>query len=228
MDLNFKTGEAKYTPIKVGEKTVEIRKWKVKDRVKFKSAFTEDSINDNVILESLVLNCIKDVDTLALSPDEVQYIMIKIRELSISDNFNFEWECECEHNNELNLKIDDVCTITHGKISDIVIGDNTFGLGDVKNKNFYNKEIVKQEDILSFMFAMHLDNVNGKQDFTLDGIMAWLEDLDTSDYDYLMNEFRKMIFTVDYTKEFTCEKCGAKQSFVFDEIPDFFPEDWFR
>jgi hypothetical protein len=220
--------ETKFYPIKVGSKEIMVRKWKVKDRNKFKKLLLADETMENQLLNILVYDCIQDVDNFDISPDEAQYIMLKIRELSISKDVTFNWACSCGHKNKEEIKIDDIVNVSYSDFGTIKVNDNEFTIKSPKNKKFYNEQITKQENIMNFMFAMHLDKLNDGQDFTLEEVMDWLDDLETDEYDEIMLQFNKMIFTADYTNTFVCSKCEKEQKFIFDEIPDFFPEDWLK
>jgi len=88
-----KEQETKISPtffeIDLGHKIVKARKWKAKDRKNFKKA----------VVNELVLNCLED-QSIALSNEEIQYILIEIRKLSISDSIDFEYTCRnCEKDN---------------------------------------------------------------------------------------------------------------------------------
>lgn len=231
MEQSIVTTKASVFDINLGNRTIQARKWKAKDRREFKKLFSESENTDyNQMMNILIRGCISDSDT-ALSADEMEYVFIKIREQSISDEFDFEYTCKCGNTNKHNLKISDVTNFTFSEYKNIKVGDLEFEMGDVANSVIYNQKMQDKqyEDIIELVdFAFHVKTINKSVDFTLDSLIEKLDDMDTDKLDIILDEYDKQRFMLNREKEFECtaEKCKIKQRFEFDEIPGFFPESW--
>lgn len=214
-----------YKELDLGHKIVKFRKWKVKDRKALRQVVQE---NPNDIIKVMVLDCLED-SSVALSPDELQYIFIKIREESISDNFNFSFNCGCGNKNKENIKISDVTNFTFSPFKEISIKDLKVNFCTVKNAKFYNDKILDKsnaENIDIVDLILHIDSINDNIDKTFDEMMDFFMELDSDVFDELMQEYNKMNFKIDNSKKLSCKQCQKEYTFIFDEIPDFFPKDW--
>lgn len=225
--------ETKYYPIKLGDKTVQVRKWKGKDRNVFKKLLANTNTKPKEILNTMVIECLQDKDV-ALSPDMLEYLFIKVRELSISDNFDVKWKCanpECNEVNNINLNVNDVFSTSFEGYSEINVQDYKFEIKAPVNAKFYNKaiqDISQDTDVEIVEFALCVSAVNNEIDFTFDELVEFLEELDTETIDQIIYMFNKMKFKIDKIHELTCEKCKQKVKYEFDEIPDFFPQNWLK
>ena len=77
--------------------------------------------------------------------------------------------------------------------------------------------------------ALHIIRVNDMEGtIKFDDMMKQFEEMDTDFLDKIIFEFKKQRFTQDNLHECECQKCGTKQTFIFDEIPDFLPKTWFE
>jgi len=212
---------ATYFSINLGHKTVMARKWKAKDRKNFKKSVKVSDDIDVSIINELVINCLENPNE-ALSNEELQYILIEIRKHSISDTIDFEYICSnCEKDNKEIVKIDD---INKPKWENWGIV-NGIEFGNIANAKFYNDNKDEEDDIKEIAF--HTMSINGEIDKTFDEVVEYFDDMDINEFDVILNEFNKMKFSIDNTKEFKCE-CGHTQIFEFDEIPGFFPDSWLK
>lgn len=218
--------QTQYYDIQLGNKTVQVRKWKGKDRNDFKEVISKgDNISKGVI-RTLVTNCLKV--PVALSPNEIEYLFIKIRELSISDTFKITYICEkCKEKQTQELKINDVITYTKEGFKTVNVGDIKIEFSEPSNIEFYNKEVIKAP--LNEL-ALHIKSINDSFDFTYIELKEYLEDLDVSTLDKIVEEFIKQKFNIHKVYELQClnQKCNFKEKYFFDEIPDFFPPNWLQ
>lgn len=223
--------EETYYKLDLGHRTIKFRKWKVKDRKQLKKVIDKP----DEILKVMVLDCLEDPNT-DLSPEEFEYIFIKIREASISDNFNFGFNCSCgatTMENKENYKISDVIKFTFSEYKDIVIKDKDISikLGPVRNKKFYNDEVMNPQnaDLTETIdLVLHVSEFNNKQDFTYNDLLNYFLDMDADLYDKIFDEYSKYKFSLINTKDINCKRCKKTFKFAFDEIPEFFPETWFK
>ena len=197
------------------------RKWKAKDRKNFKKSVKVTEDVDVSIINELVINCLKNPDE-ALSYEELQFILIEIRKHSISDKINFEYKCSaCERDNKVEVKIDDINKPQWKKWETV----NGVEFGDIKNAKFYKENKDTEDDVKEIAF--HTLSINGDVTMTFNEIVNYFDEMDIDEFDTILEKYNEMKFTVDNTKEFTCQ-CGHKQTFEFDEIPGFFPDSWLK
>lgn len=230
-----------FKEIDLGHKKVKVRKWKVKDRNKFKeimrtvtnknkleSSSTSSLTKD--LIRALVVGCLEE--PIDLSPEELEYLFIKIREISISDEFNLKYTCaECKTKNDHTLKIEDTISFTFSEYVDITSDNITVKMGKVLNSDFYNNKLYDEKyiDIFDIVdFCLHIHEFNSRKDFTLDSLIEEIAELDTNTLDNLLEQYDKIKFSIVREKEIKCqnEKCKKTYNFVFDEIPGFFPKTW--
>lgn len=217
-----------WTELDLGHKKVHIRKWKVKDRNQFLELLKNDSINasEKKILNILVLNCIKEKD-IDLNPEELQYIFLKIRELSIGDEFDFQYTCEkCGNINKSTEKISEIFTFTYSEFQERTYGNIVIKYSNVKNPESFNKRVISDDFDELDDLCYHIESINGKM-YKFQDVKNFFENLDTQTMDIILKDFYKMQFLLNQSKEFKCSECENKKTFIFDEIPNFFPDSWF-
>ena len=74
----------------LGNREIEFRKWKVKDKFAVINAKT-----DHQLKQALVYNCLKD-KSICLDKNEFEYMLLQIRQASMSQKYKLEIECsEC-------------------------------------------------------------------------------------------------------------------------------------
>ena len=119
--------------LKVGNKTINFRKWKVKDRLKLKN-FIKEHPDDTQAIATETLNCLvfDCLDTkYPLNLDEITYVFANIRKHSISDEITFEYECEmCKTKNKEIIKIDDLYKVNFSDSKEININNLKITLND--------------------------------------------------------------------------------------------------
>ncbi len=214
-------------------KSVQIRPWKGGDRKKFKKLIrTEGSeITEKMVTDLLVYGCIVNGDSIALTSSELKYILAKIREISVSDIIEFTWTCEeCEHENNESLTFDELYSPKIGNYSTTQLQGKSIKFGEIKNAKFYKTHISKVEEESNIVdMVLHIDSVDDGQDFTLDSLLEWMDDISTKEQDRLYNEYQAMSFNITEVKKFKCKNkdCDHEEDYNFEEIPDFFPPSWF-
>jgi len=219
MKEQVQLGQPVYTPVDLGHRIINIRKWKGKDRKNFKKAIQNEENTEKAIIDSLVLNCIEG--THAFSPAEIQYLFVKIREISISDTVNFEYTCKaCKKENKEVLKISDIQRMNFKPWGEV----NGVKFGNIVNSKFYNENKDEEDDCKTLAF--YTESINGEIDKTFDEVVEYFEEMDIDKFDEIYEEFLKESFTLDTELKLICKKCGNEQVYEFDEIPGFFPDSW--
>lgn len=235
---NFFNIEEKYEKeIKFRDNKIALaRKWKVKDRKNLKKLIEEngDNITPIQLASVLIFPCLKDKNIL-LTEEEIKYALSEIRSHSISDEFKFSYVCsndECNHLNNQTLKVSEVNKPKWKEWSTVLINDLEIEFGEIVTPKFYYEKMYEIKDpydrFLADM-AFHIVRVNEAEGIIkFEQFLESFEEMDTEVLDKIIEEFKKQRFTQDNEHECTCEKCKNKDTFIFDEIPDFFPKSWFE
>ena len=83
---------------------------------------------------------------------------------------------------------------------------------------------MESESPLLDNLMLRIKTINGEV-FNYEKIKSYFDEMDTLELDEILDEFEKMIFTLDSEIEVTCE-CGHTQKIDFDSIPDLIPIEW--
>lgn len=208
--------------IQLGNRKVNIRRWKVKDRKAIKSLYKEDLSEEKVLkklVEILVIDCIEE--KIDLNPDEIKYLLAKIREYSLNKKIKYKFSCpKCSKMNEIELSCDEIFKPKFGEIKNI----KDIELQDVKNPKLFNQVLMESESPLLDNLMLRIKTISGEV-FNYEKIKSYFDEMDTLELDEILDEFEKMIFTLDSEIDVTCE-CGHTQKIDFDSIPDLIPIEW--
>lgn len=216
-------------------KIIHLRKWKVKDRKAFKEIVLEkgDELKAMDIALKLVFPCILEKDIL-LTDEEIKQITSILRAISIGEEFDFTFYCSneaCQKQSTVKLNITDVSKLKFGEWSEVKIGEDTIEFGEKINPSFYYNTmsaLESEEDRALADLAMHILKFNGVDVKTYKDTLEVIENLDTDVSDKIQEEFDKQKSLQDVIHEVQCKHCKNKESFLFDEIPGFFPPSWFK
>ncbi len=214
--------KTEFFEIDLGHKTVSVRKWKAKDRKNFKKTIKETENIDKSIINSLVLNCLKD-KSVALTNSEIQYLLIELRKISISNKLVFNYKCDkCDKDNSKDLTIDYVNNFNYKPWKPF----KEVEFGNIKNVNFFNENKEDDDDINEIAF--HTMSINGDISKTFNEVIEFYEEMDVQKFDEIYEHFLNYTFTLNNEAIITCNFCKNKQTFEFDEIPNFFPNSWLK
>lgn len=218
--------ETVFYDLNIGNQTIRYRKWKNKDRKKFKELVKQDNGNQELIakhtLECLVFDCLDK--EYPLSPDEIQYVLTKIRQASIGQYIEFKYVCEsCGKENIRELDLDNI-SFSADVVNEIKSKNYNIKLQPVKNIKLYNELILNSSDIVQDL-ALRILSVNDETDFSKDDIEALFDEMDTDELDIILDQFKKR-FNINNNISYTCKFCNHKQDLIFNEIPDFLPDSW--
>lgn len=210
--------------IDLGNKSVTIRKWKGKDKKLFLKLLNDEKSTQYQIMDALVYNCIEE--DVVLSVDEFRYVLSRIRAYSLGDTLDMEYLCDSCNEISLNtFKITDVIKPNLSTLDKIKVNGVEIKFGEIKNRDLYLKYI--EEDDL-FDMLLRIESINGNDSYTLEDLVDYFDELDVDVIESIMRKFYENKFTVDDINEIECKKCGKKQQFKFDELPNFFPQSWFE
>lgn len=220
--------------IKLKDKTIVTRKWKGKDKKNFIAEMIKEKPNEKEIMNTLVHDCIETIngkdykeykEKVAFSPDEFKYIISMIRSESLGDDVTYNFFCTaCKQTSERIYHITDILRPKYEEGNTIYVDDIEIVIGEIKNPDFYYKKI--EEDSI-YDFLLRIESINGNESFSLDQLIEYFDDLDVKTLDEILIQFNKLKFKVDDLNEFVCD-CSHREKFYFDEIPEFFPTEWFN
>lgn len=220
-----------YRPLKLGLRTVNVRNWKVRDRIKLKELLRDaqsEKKQQDIILDTLVYGCLES--KAALNEDELEYLFASLRVNSIGDDVTFKYTCpnlDCNEQINAQLKITDIYKPEFKKLTNIEVGDIKLELCDVQNVEYYNRKIKETSTPSLTDLILHIKSVNGEAK-SENQILHIFEELDTKDMDAILDKWDTMRFTLNREKTLKCPFCGKEETFEFDEIPDILPQAWLK
>jgi len=210
---------------KIRDKNIKYRKWKVKDKKKFITNLK----NQVLIKEALVFDCIED-KKIGLSDDEYKYILVKIRESSISDSVKFTFICdECLGDFEYIADLNKIMSTDFEPYGDIVFKDHIFTMGEILNRDFYESAISivpQNEEKYLVDFILHIKAYNDNDAFNFEEINNIVNDLDVDAFEEIFKKWESMRFKMCNVHDVECEHCQNIMKFEFDDLPGFFPDSW--
>lgn len=218
-------------PLQIGNRTFKVRKWKVKDRDKFKELYkntqTQNDVN-NITYETLLMPSFEKEP--ALNMDEREYALAMLRKINIGEQTEYSYFCpSCGKQTSAKLKIDDIFDVKSGKIENINVENINIELQDVVNPAYYNEKIQKTDSPLLVDFILHIKSINGDNTKGFDDLLNYFSEQDVDLVDKILDKFEEMTFRItNRIKTLTCTKCKQKTDFDFDRIPNLIPEKWLK
>lgn len=215
--------------VKIRNRDIKIRKWKVKDKLNFIKSLK--SLNYDDIIDSLVYNCIED-KTIVLSPSEFKYVFLKMRELNVSPYIQFDMVCtECNKEYTFNSLIDDIFQYDKNDFSKIELEDINIEINELTcSKEIYNnifKLDVSEYEKNYMDFLLHISKINGEEMFTFDNLIDYFNEMNVDTFEKIFEMWNKMKFKLSDEIYIKCPHCDFTELYTIDKIPTFFPESWF-
>lgn len=210
----------------LGRRTVEIRKWKVKDRLTLKKSFNANDAELQVekTLKILVWNCING--KIALNKDELEYVFAQIRRHSIGDAVEFQYTCQNPDCNKLATQKMYISQIWRPQFQELRnFGD--FEFQEIQNIDYYNKKMQEYNYSSMIDLALHIKTYKG-QPMSDTEYLKIFENLNTDEMDSILDTWEAMVFHLDRYNSMICPHCQTENGFDFDEIPNLIPPVWFR
>ena len=208
--------------LKLGkQKQVEIQPWKTKTKKEFLTVIKnkQDKLDENDIFNILIKPYITPND-IYLSDDEIQWIMINIRNISLDNNMNFLVECSCGNDIEIKCKLMDLCKYTENQYP--IIKDD-IAWRDIKNKDELIKNQKTNEDEIPKIIEMlsHIDKIEGKS-LPFSDIVEYNDDLPLNDGNKMLETYDEIKSTIVISYVAECPNCKKTKTFKFENIPNFF------
>ena len=177
------------------------------------------------IIESCVIT---DIDVNKLATFDVEHLFLKLRGKSVGELVELKIghsDGECEHKTEVQINLDDIEVtgdISDGKImldDDIGVKMRYPGIADVSQLDEQNIEAMF--DVINNCIEYVYDKDNVYNDFSKKEIKDWTETLSQKQFEKL-TEFFQNIPKLSYKVEWTCSKCGEKDSITLEGLQSFF------
>ena len=177
------------------------------------------------IIESCVIT---DIDVNKLATFDVEHLFLKLRGKSVGELVELKIghsDGECEHKTEVQINLDDIEVtgdISDGKImldDDIGVKMRYPGIADVSQLDEQNIEAMF--DVINNCIEYVYDKDNVYNDFSKKEIKDWTETLSQKQFEKI-TEFFQNIPKLSYKVEWTCSKCGEKDSITLEGLQSFF------
>lgn len=218
-----------FQPIKLGNRTIKVRKWKVRDRNNFKEELKKeqgDGAELRALYRTLLFNVLETPT--ALNRDERDYLFLLLRCENLGDTVDFAYNCnKCNKTVDVKLKIKSLWKTKFGEVKDISVDNISLKFQDVQNVEFYNEKISNPDSSELDDLTLHVKSFNGDETLGYEQLMEKFNDLEISTMDKIFDEYEKFNFQIT-TKihEVTCPHCKNKEKFDFQEIPNIIPYKW--
>lgn len=177
------------------------------------------------IIESCVIT---DIDVNKLATFDVEHLFLKLRGKSVGELVELKIghsDGECEHKTEVQINLDDIEVtgdMSDGKImldDDIGVKMRYPGIADVSQLDEQNTEAMF--DVINNCIEYVYDKDNVYNDFSKKEIKDWTETLSQKQFEKI-TEFFQNIPKLSYKVEWTCSKCGEKDSITLEGLQSFF------
>lgn len=214
-----------FTKLTLGpRKSVGIKPWKAKAKKDFVKVFKAkgEKTSEKDILDVLVFPYIDNKDVF-YSSAELQYILVKIRELSIKDDsLSFAVECNnCKHDIDVQTVIDDL--IDYKETLMPVEKNNTFWQDPISIEYAGEKLLEFSEEPPNIvMMGMNIKSYQGHEIHNIPEFIELYDDLDMNEAQQLEDDWNEIISKFELSKFITCDNCGEAIKYTFDVIPGFF------
>lgn len=214
--------------LKIRDKEINYRKWKVKDKKKFITALEN---NDGISAEAVVYDCLENPN-IPLTEEEYRWVIMNIRAKSIGETLKFDIGCdECGQYFEYNESIFDAQVPQFKAFGTIRSGSVSLKMGEIPNKEYYDDAIRQcnnSEEKFFIDFLFHVKEMNGSDAFSFDTLYNFVNNLDIDVGEDLFQQWNDMKLTFNNVHDVECPSCKHQQPIRFDELFGFFPDSWFR
>jgi len=203
-------------------KTVEISPWVGKTKRDFMRLFKDkkDKISEQDIINILVKPFINPSD-IYYSGEEIQYILITLRSISISDNIVDTKKCQkCDVDINIDIPVNDMCEYFPSKYP--IIDDN-IKWKDIKSINAI-KDVSKkypEEPISLIELLLHIEEYKKEPISSFQQILDIADNMSLKESDETTDNFNRNRSFVGMHYKVTCD-CGEENEFIYEDIPSFF------
>ena len=212
--------------IKLGEhKEIEITPWKAKTKKDFIRLFKEKEgeVSENEVMGVLISPYIDKPDTY-YSPDEIQYILIELRKISISGDIEFKMDCDneaCKKEFTFTTTLDDLSTYTPSKYPIVQDGISWVDIANLKSVDTIEKKY-PHEPPREISMLLHIQKYKDTVITKFEDILAIVDDLSLKEGEEIINNYDSVRSDIDISASIKCPHCNVSSKYQFDIIPTFY------
>ena len=213
---------------KVGDKEYKFTPWTTLDEKNYLLAVeSEETITDTLLFDLLIRPCLEDDDVI-LSSDEQKMLMIEIRKKSLGTSFPMRYSCKkCKQVNDIDVEFDQIIKYSSPSYHDVEVQDMKFMFGEIASENLKSR-LDDQNTNVDYAFTevlLHIQSIeingNIEDTFTYDELVQFMEDIPSSIFDKVFEEFQSMKGSLDFELKTFCMVCNTENNVEFDHIPNF-------
>jgi hypothetical protein len=213
--------------IDLGDRKINFRPWTTKEEKNYLLALDEENpFTEKQVYDILIKPCLET--PIILDQEEMKYVLIKIREVSIGESFNLVYTCEeCDSINNKSILLTDSVNFKNSEYSETTVKDVTIKFGPIKSESALEKisltDNIVDELLLKMVFSTEKIISQGKEyeAFTSAEVSEFYDSLPTIIMDELVEKYKEMLPKLDIKMNCSCFKCGHKETFNLDSIPNF-------
>ena len=222
-----------FTEIPSTKQKVKYRPFTVKEQkvllIAIESNEKEDIINAT---ETIVKNCVNIDDISKLAYFDIEWLFLCIRGKSMGEDFVFRMrhgpEVECDHVTEISFNLDDIkFEVTDEQKNTVMITDD-MGL-ELKYPKLVNiQEFLDCKENPGKLIEFICNNISFVFDkdqvydsFTKDEMVKFVESMSTKQFEVIVKWYASLPI-ITHKIEWTCPKCGMKDSAELRGLNDFF------
>ena len=209
----------KFRPFLVREEKILYMALEGQDAVEIQNA-TIKVLNDCILTPNVNVGDLPTFD--------VEYLFLQLRGKSVGETVEVilrHKESQCKESVTLSINLDDIKV--QGEISDgkIMLTD-TIGIAMKYPRAGDLNKLQVQEGVNIFHSIAHMvdfiyDKENVYNDYSVDEIAEWLEQLNQKQFS-LITDFMNNMPKLSHTVEWTCNACGEKETILLEGLQSFF------
>jgi len=207
--------------VQVRDKTINFRKWKVKDKKKFVE-------NPGTVKEALVYDCMENNQV--LDDEEYKFMLMRIRDASIKNSIGWLFHCDnCDNVFEYTADLTEIMVPEFLPYGELQSGNVTFMMQPICNQAYYDNKISEAqtpEESYIFDFVLHVNSYNDNDGMTFDSLIETINNMDLDVFEDIFSQWERMRFKVQNVHDVTCTNCKTTETYEFDDLPGFFPDSW--
>jgi hypothetical protein len=220
--------KVKFRPFVVKEEKILLMAAESKDQKQIVNALRD-------VLGACIDSGKDKLDVMGLPTFDLQYIFLKLRAKSVGENVDLTVMCpKCEAVNPASIDLSEVeITYPEGHTTKIQLTDDvgivmrypTFEMME-SNKEIDTENIDSIIEVLSMCIDQIYDkeNVYGRKEYTDTDFQEFVYSLTQQDLVKMQGFFDTMP-TMKHELNFTCIKCGEKETVILRSLDDFFTSD---
>jgi len=134
---------------------------------------------------------------------------------------------QCGQVNDIDVSFDNIIKFTPDEFKEVEVEGIIFKFGPIQSENLKKKLEETDSNVEnSFVeFLIHIESITTGGElhdaFTYDELKQYIEDIPTTIFDKVYEEFNKMKSSLEFEYSVDCIICGTKNDIDFENIPNF-------